>query len=228
MKKFLRWAAAVILVLLAIVVGLFLFKDPILKKITVSRIRSQTGLQSEIGAFHISLGSGAVHLQNFKLLNLGEFGGSPLLDIPEIYLLLDAQHTTTDKLHFKEVRLNLAQLHVIKDKSGRYNIDQLAKLPKQPKAPKTKRDQSSVQFGGIDRLYVTLGSIKYTDLRDPTQNEEMNLNIKDELFRDVRTEEELQARLLTIILGAVIQDWLEKPRDSRRRGLANFWKLLTQ
>lgn len=228
MKKLLRWASVAVLALLAAVVVLLIFKDGILKKIAEARVQSETGLKASIGEFHVSLRSGAVHLKDFKLLNTREFGDSPLLDMPEIYVLLDVRQAAGSKLHFKEVRFNLAQAHVVKNKSGKLNLEALGKRHKDSAGPKSKKQRRQMAFGGIDRLYLTLGSIKYTDLQDPAQNDERNLGIKNELVENVRSEEELEAQVLTVLFRAVIQEWMEHRHDSRGRGWGALLKLLTQ
>src|SRR5436189_4959629 len=108
-KKILRWLIGVVAVLVVLGIGAYAFKDPLLKAITRWNIKSNTGLDSSIGAFKVDLAGSRVQITRFRLFNNPAFGKSVLLDIPEIYLELDGQEAAQGKLRFKEVRFNLAE-----------------------------------------------------------------------------------------------------------------------
>jgi hypothetical protein len=218
MKKVLLWIIALCALLLLLVGGAILFKDPILKKVTESRIRSETGLTADIGSLDLALTSGKITIKDFKLLNSPEFGGDVLLNIPEVYLALDAQRTAEGKLHFTEVRFHLAEVHIVRDTNGQLNLDALQKRQRSKKSSGKKKTEDDFKFGGIDRLYLSLGKVRYTDLQDSSLNAEHALGVENELIENIKTEEELQAHVLRLLLRAVLQEMLnptEKPKAKR-------------
>jgi hypothetical protein len=189
MKKVLLWIIALCGLLLALLGTAILFKDSILKKVTESRIHSETGLTAAIGALDVALTSGTVTVTDFKLLNTAEFGGSVLLNIPEVHLALDSQQTANGKLHFTEVRFHLAEVHVVRGTNGQLNLEALQKRHRTKKPSRKKSAKDDFQFGGIDRLHLSLGKPRYTDLQNPALNTEHALGVENEVLENIRTEE---------------------------------------
>ena len=218
MKKVLRWIIVLCALLLLLIAGALFFKDSILKKVTESRIRSETGLKAEIGKLNVALTSGKVTLTDFKLLNGPEFGGGVLLNIPEVHLALDAQQTADGKLHFTEVRFHLAEVNVVRGTNGELNLEALQKKQRsKKKSPDKKKNEDDFKFGGIDRLHLSLGKLRYIDLGDPSLNTEHAFNVENEVIENIKTEEELQAHVLRLLLRAVLQEMLnptDKPKNN--------------
>src|SRR5205809_632751 len=102
MKKLFRWLFRLLLVLVLLVVVLILFLDPIAKSLAERQIRVQTGLEARIGRLSIGLRKPTLALENFKLVNSDEFGGTTFIDVPA----LDVQYDLA-ALRSKKVHLNL-------------------------------------------------------------------------------------------------------------------------
>lgn len=227
MKKILRWFIAVAALLLIICVVALLSKDAILKKITENRIEAETGLDAKIGGLQLSLRSGALRLSEFKIQNAPEFGDSALLHIPKFDMVVDSQEAAGGKLRFKEVHFALAEFNVVKSKSGELNIDSFQK--KQQTKTRSKKEKSSdLEFGGIDKLYLTLGKLRFTDLKDPRQNAEYDLAVRNELIENIKTEEELQARIMTILIRALVQDLMNPTNKPVRGWMDDMLKMLAR
>jgi uncharacterized protein involved in outer membrane biogenesis len=214
MKKVLLWLVAGCVVFLLLVAGALLFKDSILKKVTESRIRAETGLDAAIGDLNVSLTSGTVTVKDFKILNAPEFGGGALLKIPEIHLALDSQRAANGTLSFSEVRFHLAEVNVVRGTNGELNLESLQNHHRKKKTPREKKPDE-IKFGGIDRLYLSLGTIRYTDLQNPALNGEHTLGVQNELIENIKTEEELQAHVLRLLLRGVLQEILN-PTDKQK------------
>jgi hypothetical protein len=227
MKKVLRWVVAVCaLLLLLFGVGLY-FKNPILKKITEARIRRETGLPAAIGSLDVALRSGTVTVRDFKILNAPEFGGTALLNIPEVHLALDSQGAAEGKLHFTEVRFHLADVNVVRGTNGELNLESLQKRHRSKKEPRQEKgSKREFEFGGIDKLYLSLGTIRYTDLQNPKLSDEHVLGVENELIENIKTEEELQAHLLRILVRAALQEVLNPAEKPKRRWLGGLLETL--
>lgn len=228
MKKILRWFIAVAALLLVLCVVALLSKDAILKKVTVKRIKAETGLDAKIGGFQLSFSSGSLRLSDFKIQNEPEFGDSALVHIPKFDLVVDSQQAAGGKLRFKEVHFALAELNVVRSKTGELNIDALQKkqIPK-TRTKKQKRD-TDLEFGGIDRLYLTLGKLRFTDLKDPRQNAEYDLAVQNEVIENIKTEEELQARIATILIRVLVQDLMNPTNKPMTGWLDDMLKMFAR
>src|SRR5260370_22308949 len=113
-KKFLGWTLGVAGFLLALLLTLLLGKDAIVKSIAERRIRQLTGFTAHIGQLKAGFGSVKVAVKDFQLFNPPEFGGRAVFDIPELFMELDAAQLAGGKVHFRNLRRNLAQVKVIK------------------------------------------------------------------------------------------------------------------
>ena len=227
MKKILRWFIAVAAFLLILCVAALLLKNPILKWFTEKRIEAETGMDAEIGEFQLSFRSGSLRLSDFKVQNAPEFGESALLHIPKCDLIVDSQGAAGGKLRFKEVHFALAEFNVVRSKTGELNIDAFQK-EQRPKTRSKEKKSSDLEFGGIDKLYLTLGKLRFTDLKDPRQNAEYDLAVQNELIENIKTEEELQARIMTILIRVLVQDLMNPTNKPLTGWLDNMLNMLAR
>ncbi len=218
-KKFLKWTLcisaglAALIVLLVVIVALAF--DPWLRSVAVKRIHEQTGQDVKIGRLSVSFLSRKFLVENFVLYNTAEFGGGPMINLPELRLELDPVAMRAHKLHFKLIRLHLAEVSVVQDKAGRSNFEGLHDVF-QPKPHEQK-----MQFDGIDTLNLTLGVLRHTDLRVSAQPRTYQLGLKNEIVSDIKNEEDARAKLLPILMkisGNVFRDMLAAPEKPKVAG----------
>ena len=226
MKRLLRWVVIVCVLLLVLVAAALVLKDPILRKVTESRIASETGLKTTLGALHVSMRSGTVTVTDFKLLNDPEFGGTCLMHVPEIHLALDAQQASEGKLRFSEVRFNLAQVNIVRATNGTLNLDSLKKKHRDRQDGSGKKSGRDFEFTGIDRLQLTLGSIQYTDLQNPKLNNQHILGVTNEVINDIKSEEELQAHVLRLLLRSALAELMNPAERKRSKWLRDLLRTL--
>src|SRR5215469_14411943 len=110
MKRIFKWAFRLAIVLVVTVVLLLVFKDTIVRVIVENQIRHETGMDVKIGRVSSGLLSPVATIENFKLYNTAEFGGTEFLIIPELHVELDADALREQKIRIKLLRLNLAEL----------------------------------------------------------------------------------------------------------------------
>ena len=227
MKKLFKWLVrlAVTLFFLAVlllVIGVLL-KDVIAKSIAERNLRDTTGMDAKISKLEVNLSTPTVNLEGLKLYNTPEFGGSTFLDLPELRIEYIPGDIREGKLHFKTVRLHLAEVHVVKNKNGKTNIDLLQKESKKKSSgQKDKTDKPGVDFGGIDTLYLTVGKIRITDESDPRNNEVIDVGIKDEVGRNLKDE----AAITQWFNGVLIRLALREAMTSSRTGTERWQKVL--
>ena len=181
MKRLLKWIFRLALLAVVLIVALVLAKDAILKATVERQIRAQTGMDVKIGKFSVGLLSPVVTIENFKLYNTAEFGGAPFLDIRELHLEYDRAALAGRKLHVTLLRVELAELNVVKNDTGRTNLVILQAKPQ----PAARVDE--IQFAGIDVLNLSVGKVRFLDLKDQRFNREYRPNLQNQIFKNVKT-----------------------------------------
>jgi hypothetical protein len=186
---------------------LVLNRDFFFRRLAERRVAEATGLKTEIAEFRTRLGHAEVAIRGFKLHNAPEYGGGVMVDMPELLLRLDAEAASAGKLRFEELRLHLESVSVVNNGEAGSNFSALQERLRRL----TQRDGAQppqVEFHGIDELRLTLGTIRLADLRRPRQASEVRLGLENEVFRNLKTEADLQAVAGKIMLKVLLQQAL--------------------
>jgi hypothetical protein len=196
MKSFFRWTIRIgvslfFLVLVLAVIALLL-KDVILKSITEKNLRDETGMDASIAKFEIGIATPTVNLEGLKLYNAPEFGGGTFLEMQQLRVEYLPDEFKTGKVRFKTLRMSIAEVHVVKSRNGKTNIEDLHKMMSNKKSKKDGIDLPGVDFGGVETAYLKVGKIRYTDESNPRNNTEFNLGSREEVGKNLQTEQELE------------------------------------
>jgi len=194
MKRLIKWLFILLLLAVALVAGLLLSKDAILKAAVEQQIRAQTGMDAKIGHLSLGLLTPVVTIENLTLHNTAEFGGTPFLDIRELHLEFDRDALAQRKLKITLLRLNLEELTVVRNPNGATNISAL----NTPQARKPTKLAGEVEFSGVDVLNLSLGKIQLIDLKEPRNNRIRNVNLQNQVFHNVRTPGDLYGVLVLL------------------------------
>jgi uncharacterized protein involved in outer membrane biogenesis len=195
MKWLFKWAWRLIVLFVVLLVALLLSLDSIFKALIARQIRAGTGMDVKIGKLSVGWLSPVVTMENFKLYNSAEFGGTPFLDIPELHLEYDRAALAQRTLHVKLMRLNLAELNVVKSDAGRTNLVSL----QLPATPRTPRPEEWI-FTGVGVLNLTVGTVRFVDLKNLGKNREFKPDLRNQVFKDVKTAPDLYGILIMIWL----------------------------
>ena len=230
MRFLFRWLIRlfVTLVILFIVLAVVavLLKDTIAKSVAERNLRDTTGLDAKISKLEVGLATPTVNLEGLKLYNTADFGGGTFLELPELRMEYVPDGVREGKLRFKTVRLHLAEVHVVRNKSGRTNIEMLQKeTRKKSTGGKEKTDRPVVDFGGIETLYLTIGKIHIKDEKDPRNNDVIDIGLKDEVGRNLKTEVEITQWLQMVMLRRAMAAAVTEPQASRRERLQKLLRV---
>ena len=195
MKWLFKWVLRLAVLLIVLIAVLLLSLDSIFKALVDRQIRAGTGMDVKIGKLSVGLLSPVVTIENFKLYNPAEFGGMPFLDIRELHLEYDRAALARRTLHVKLMRLNLAELNVVKSDAGHTNLVSLQPAPP-PRAPRA----DEWIFTGVDVLNLTVGRVRFIDLKNLRKNQEFNPNLQNQIFKNVKTTADLYGVLVMIWL----------------------------
>jgi uncharacterized protein involved in outer membrane biogenesis len=198
-KRLFRWALCLLLLVVVLVVAVILSLDTIVKQVVQSRFRSETGMDVKIGKMDIGLATPTIAIEDFKIYNPPDFGGSLFLSMPEIYVDYDRDALRARKLHLNLVRINLAEIDIVQDKKGRVNIQSIAEKSAAA-TEEVQRQSSALTFTGLDTLNVTFQKLRMWSLDSPAQVMEVAFGISNEVFTNLKTEEDLQR--MAVMLAA--------------------------
>jgi uncharacterized protein involved in outer membrane biogenesis len=185
--RLIKWLFLLLLVVAALSAGLLVSKDAIAKAAVERQIRAQTGMDVKIGKFSLDVLAPVVNIEDLQLYNTPEFGGTPFLDIRELHVEFDPEALARRKLRITLVRLNLAELTVVRGDSGHTNI---ANQPASHSATAAKTPEH-VEFTGVEVANISLGKARFIDLKNPRRNREFNVNLRDQVFRNINTAGDL-------------------------------------
>src|SRR5580693_5608204 len=104
MKFVIKWAIRLFILAVVLVVVFFLSLDSILKVLVEHNIRAQTGMDAEIGKFHMGLLDPVLHIEDLKIYNPTNFDGTPFVVIPEIHVEYDKDALRDGKIHLSVLR----------------------------------------------------------------------------------------------------------------------------
>ncbi len=198
-KRLLRWAARATLVGVALCVMLALLKDRLAKNFFQRRLRQEIGLEVSVEHLHLGLGSPTVALHNLKVVNSAEFGGSTLMDIPEVDLEYAPAQLFSGTVRLKHLRFHLAEVHIVRNTAGKLNVD-WAEESETPTTPSPDRNKTRFRLTGIDQLTFTLGRVVYSDLQEPANSRVFELGVTNEVLTHVESEADFTNWLLTYLV----------------------------
>jgi uncharacterized protein involved in outer membrane biogenesis len=202
MRWLFKWALRIVVLAVVGVILLLVFKDTILRMAAERQIRAETGMDVKIGRFSSGLFSPVVTIENLKLYNTPEFGGTEFLIVPELHIEFDPDALAQQRLRIKLMRFNLAELDVVKNLAGQTNIvTMLARTPKGKLAPHGIHVSGrKFQFESIDVLNLSLGRMRFLDLKHPEKDREVQINLDNQVFSNVKTDGDLDGILITLWL----------------------------
>jgi uncharacterized protein involved in outer membrane biogenesis len=214
--KWLLGIAAVLFCLgVAVVFVLALSFNRIVRDIARNAIEKNTGLPTQIEELRVSFLRPSIHLRGLRLANTTEFGGGTFLDLPELRVEADRAAFSDDSFRLKLVRLNLAEVHVVADQKGRRNTDVIKQQADAVKAakPAPRRRGNQKQFAGLDKLDLSVGAFRYSDLGDPSQSHTVRFDWTNQVMTNIVSREALGSNLLLLMYskGATID--AEKAND---------------
>jgi hypothetical protein len=203
-KWIFKWLLRLFLLAVVLVVIFLSSYNSILRLVIERNIRAQTGMDAEIGRFHLALTEPTVEIQNLKIYNTKDFGGTSFLDIPEIHVEYDRAALAKREIHVTLMRFNLGEFDIVKNQNGRTNIFAFGRLPaKKSGAPNGKinfRKETGYDFTGIDVLNVSVGKLKYIDLANPQNDRGQTIGLESCVVPNVKSAGDLAGLVLLVDL----------------------------
>jgi uncharacterized protein involved in outer membrane biogenesis len=207
MKWLLKWLFRLLILVIVLVVAFILLLDTMAKAITERQIKAQTGLDVTIGRMEVGLINPKFHLENLIAYNTPEYGGAPMINLPELHIEYNWRDLMMNhRLHLTLLRINLAEIHMVEGRDGRFNFGALESHISAVAKPGSKAE---AEFGGIDTLNLSLGRLRFTSLKNPDTKGYYNVGIENWVITGIKKEEEIPVRLENM---------------AKRKGLESLWE----
>ncbi|MCB1195889.1 hypothetical protein KDK77_06870 [bacterium] len=204
MKKFFGFLLFLTIIM---VLGLYLTRNTLLKTAVEKGVTIGTGLPLKIGSIDLNFTSTYFGMNNFELHNPENFPDEIMLNIPEVFVDYNLTSIIRGIIHLEEVRLDMEQLTVVKNKDGKLNIFQIktpaASPSKDGQEPAGKPTEESAEIPlKIDTLKVRIGKFSFKDYSKGPAPTVVELPIKfDETFTDVEGVNSVLKLILTRVLS---------------------------
>jgi hypothetical protein len=195
--KIVLGGVAVLLTLL--LVGLLSF-DWIVKRTIQSRVNASGVAEVEIGSLNIGLFSPHLEVRDLKVFGQSQFGGVQLLDLPELRVEYDREALKLQELKFRLVRIRMNELTLMDGFSGGQTnmfqrmqgyselvvayTNRIGELTNRIDLDRAQR-VGNMTFRGIERLELTLGRVRFVDVKDPLSEKMAALNINRRVMTNI-------------------------------------------
>jgi uncharacterized protein involved in outer membrane biogenesis len=172
-----------IILLLIIVAVLLIGKNVIAKNAVTAGVKAVTGLQMDIGNMDVGLLKTLISVNEMKLYNPPGYPDKVMIDMPEIFVDYKLGSFIAKKAHLEEIRINLKELIVIKNRDGKLNIEALKAAQKEEKGKEEQKTEGKKTEIIIDTLDLKIGKVAYKDFsRGPNPKiTEYSLNLHETL-----------------------------------------------
>jgi uncharacterized protein involved in outer membrane biogenesis len=219
MKWLFKWLFRLFLLAVVLVVILLLSLNSILRVTVEHRIRAQTGMDAEIGRFSASLLEPTVEIHNLRLFNPPSFGGTPFLNIPEIHVEYDRAALARHELHITLLRFNLGELDIVENEKGQTNIFSLGGplLAKKSGGAGGFKKRTGYDFKSVDVLNVSVGTVKFIDLKDQRNNREQAIGLDNLVLKNVKSQTDLAG--LGVLIDLRSNGFFDSLVDQKKSGL---------
>jgi len=182
---------ALVFLTILLLLGLLSF-DWIVKRAIQSRVNSSGMVEVEIGSLDIGLFRPHLQVRDLKVFGQSQFGGVQILDLPELRVEYDREALKRQELQVRLLRIRLNELTLVDGFAGSQTnmfqrlqgyselvnayTNRLGELTNRAELARGQR-VGNLTFAGIDRLELTLGKVRFVDLKDPMSEKVAALNI---------------------------------------------------
>lgn len=151
--------------ILALVVAVFVVfsvvKNGLFQMVIGTAISKAARVPVQIGSTSVRLLTSTINLRNIRFQNPRGFRERVMMDIRQVYIDFDPGAIFKGQAHFEQVKLDLKEIVVIKNREGALNVDAM-KPPKGQEQKPTRAKGKDVKLK-IDQLYLTVGRVIYKD-----------------------------------------------------------------
>ncbi len=194
----------VIAIVIGVVVALSVVKDNIIKISAEKGVEMATGLPLKIRGMRVGILRTLVGIKGLTVYNPKGFSEKVMLDMPEIYVDYNLPDIIKGNIHLEEMRLNLREFIVVKNKNGEVNLNSLKVVKAQEKGKASqKKEQKESPKIQIDDFHLRVDKVIYKDYSKGGEPvvKEFKMNI-DERYKDIKDA----YTLISLLVVASLRD----------------------
>ena len=136
MKKIIK----IFVIAVVAIVGIVFIKNFLVQLTLNGALSKAANVTVHIGKTNIMLRNTTIDLRDIRIQNPRGFKDPLMLNAPQIFISFDLPAFFMGKTHFRDVRLNLKEIVVVKNEKGELNIE--AMKPKEDKKKEATRSPS--------------------------------------------------------------------------------------
>jgi uncharacterized protein involved in outer membrane biogenesis len=195
MKTIFKWIKRLVLLAVVLLVVAVLARNFIVRQAIQIGARQATGFPLTISAVDIGLFNGKLEVKDLKLSNPKDFEESRFVDLPRLYVDYKLGSMLALKPHLLEMEINLAELVVVKNAAGEYNVMKLKNMAGGSDATSQKKQPYQV-----DTLHLKVGTVIVKDYSrgNPTERV-IKLNL-DKTYKNLNENTDISKLVLASIL----------------------------
>lgn len=187
----------VFLLAIAVLIMLVVGKNLFVKSLLAQGLTKAIHVPVSIGSVDVRFRTANIEVLNLRIQNPRGFPEKMMLNVPEIAIAFDLKAFWKGKTHFHEVRLNLEELVVIRNREGQLNVDSL-RPQATPQRDSAKAGSSTLPKFLIDRLVLSIGKVVYKDYSSGGEPivKEFDLGIQNREYRNIDDPQSLVSLIM--------------------------------
>ena len=179
----------ILIIIVAVIVVLLIARNIIIASAVKVGAKAIVGLDLGIKKLNVGLFRSAVLIKDFTVYNPKGYPYKQMAHIPEIFVDYSLIGFLQGKVHVEEIRFDLEEFDVVKNKEGKVNINELKAIQessqKTDKKDTSKDKPKKKQEIQIDHMSLKIGKVVYHDFSvEPPSKKEFNINV-NEKFEDI-------------------------------------------
>jgi uncharacterized protein involved in outer membrane biogenesis len=186
MKKIFKWFFRLVLIAMALVAVLILFRNPLLRIMAEQQVRQETGMETILGRVRIDLRSPVIRLENVRLISPPEFGGRLFLDLPEVRLEYDSVALLFRRIRIRRIAFRLDEMRIVRNAQGQTNLEIFRERLALGRAASSLAHWNW-EYDGTEYVTFAVGRLNYFDGRDPKKSEEIYAGVRDVTIKPLRS-----------------------------------------
>lgn len=210
---------SLLLIVVAVLFGVAVLKNTIAQGAVQGVFKKMTGLDLKIGSLNLGLIAGRLDARAIQLKNPAGFVDPVMVDMPVLLVDLVPMSLLKGGAHLEEVRLDLKELLIVKNKDGKLNLDYLKPAGSEKATTDKPAKTAKAPQIQIDSLRLKIGKVIYKDYSKggAPSVQEFSLNL-DESYNNISN---INAILPLIMTKALYNTTIGKLVNFDVKGLAS-------
>lgn len=182
-------------ILLIILIVVVLVGKNVIARVAIEKgVQKVTGLNLKLDNIDVGLTKTLIDVDNLQLDNPKGFDDKVMFVMPDLFVDYELQDILKGNMHLKEVRLDLSEFYIIRDRDGKLNLDYLKEIggkdaakadkPQSEQKPSEPAKEVKIQ---LDLFALKIGKVVYKDYSkggSSPEVKEFKINLQEE-FRNI-------------------------------------------